>query len=47
LFTCLAWYLKESNDREEISTITKNPQYIFKKEGRSLSEAEIQQLAAD
>jgi hypothetical protein len=45
LFTCLAWYLKVSNDREEISAITKNLQYIFEKEGRSLSEAEIQKLA--
>jgi hypothetical protein len=45
LFTCLAWYLKNFQDQEEISAITKNIQYIFDKDGRSLAAEEIRQVA--
>lgn len=43
LFTCLAWYLKNSG--KEISTITQNLQYIFTKEGRSRSIEDIHEAA--
>ena len=46
LFTCLAWYLKNSKDHDAISTITKNLQYIFAKEGLSRSVEDIRQAAA-
>jgi hypothetical protein len=45
LFTCLAWYRKNSKDHEEISAITENLQYLFNKEGRSLSGEDIQRAA--
>jgi hypothetical protein len=46
LYTCLAWYLKNSKDHDAISTITKNLQHIFAKEGISRSVEDIHHAAA-
>lgn len=45
LFTCLAWYLKNSKDPDEISTITGNIQHILTKEGIEASVEQIQGAA--
>jgi hypothetical protein len=45
LFTCLAWYLKNSKDQEEISSITKSLQYVFDKEGNPWSVEDIHNAA--
>jgi hypothetical protein len=45
LLTCLAWYLKNSKDEAEISSLTGNIQYMFEKEGRPLSDKDVHELA--
>ena len=45
LFTCLAWYLKNSKDQAEISSLTENLQYVFDKEGNPLSVEDIRSAA--
>jgi hypothetical protein len=47
LFTCLAWYLRGSNDKEEIASLTENLKYIFDKEGRSVSDKDIHAMSKD
>jgi hypothetical protein len=45
LFTCLAWYLKNSKDQDMISTITGDIQFVFEKYGVSQSREQIHQAA--
>lgn len=46
LLTCLGWYLNNCKGAsDDISSLTKNIQYVFEKTGRTLSEKETHELA--